>query len=92
MGADAGRPPAELLTFDVRDWLEEVSNDDHALRVARARQRHQAACEAWTAATGLSVLRPMHGESWRDYRRRVGPSPTASAAVMKARLIAHIDP
>jgi hypothetical protein len=87
LGTDAGRPPAELLAFDVRDWLDDAGDDDHGLWVARAHQRHAAACAAWTAATGLPVHRPAPGETWPRYWERMGPPPPRSAAVMRARLL-----
>lgn len=85
VGADAGRPPAELLAFDVRDWIDD--GDEPALREARARQRHAAACAAWTATAGLPVHRPAPSETWDQYRARVGPPPSAAAAAMRARLV-----
>lgn len=100
LGADAGRPPVELLAFDVRQWIDldepvpptAWSTFDHALdpvhawRVARGRERHQAACAAWEAATGLLVHRPAAGESWEVYRARVGPPPAGTASAIRARL------
>src|SRR4051812_27957144 len=81
----------ELVTFDVCDWLDDAgAGDDHDLRMARARQRHAAACAAWTAGAGLPVHRPAPGENWDQYRARVGPPPAGSAAAMRARLD-HLD-
>jgi hypothetical protein len=88
LGADTDRPPAELLTFDVRQWIDpdepvppaawemfgHAVDPVTAWRVSRGRERHEAACAAWTADTGLPVHRPAPGESWDGYRARVGPA------------------
>jgi hypothetical protein len=90
-GGDLSRPPAELRRFDVRDWWDGTGDVDHGQRVAHARQRHTAACAAWTAATGLPVHLPAAAESWRRYWQRVGPPPAGSAEAMRARLVSTND-
>jgi hypothetical protein len=87
---DVTRPPAELRTFDVRDWWDDVADVDHGLLVARAHQLHVAACTAWMAATGLPIHRPAEGETWARYWQRVGRPPPGTAAVMRARLPRHL--
>ncbi len=94
-------PPDELRRFDVREWLDpdepvpaavrrDVEGGDvsakRSWRLARARQRHAAACAAWTAASGLPVDRPAEGESWARFHQRVGPPPPGSATGMRAQL------
>jgi hypothetical protein len=96
LGADTNRPPDRLRRFDPRDWLDDwpaasrLDVDEHNRRVVAARLRHDAACAAWTQATGQLVHRPARGETWPRYWHRVGPPPPGTLAMMRARLAAAV--